>query len=676
MTCRWTLFTLSILVLSLTVLPAPPVRGDRMAEAEEPEEVSYTTVGPGYFPAPEGVERIAIPGGDFETFADKRPEGLHIGGFKAVKNNDAPQGESYIVLPADRFGFINWTGIDVKPNTAHLLSMWVRSEAPFGASLVAENASIRFGRWNGRRMPSTKGQWKRVGLYFRTIDGNTKARLWIRFDRDKKHPPVALDDIRLRRATEDEYTRAYNGWRKGYPARDLSPRPDDGKHLALTIHKLKNGFDPPRPFVIWAIGSSWTNMLGMGETLRQEIRRRFPNAPPIVYKKHVGSSAPFELTRGWVRQFVVSEQPDLLLLYGHGETEGLEKLLKEFRKRSTADVIVPSLHILMRDGSISDKVLDTPYWSEKEEVAERYGVEFVRNRHEWADYMKEHGLKLEVDKKNGLLKDAVHQSDYGALVINENIARHFTTNVDPAYRPEERERRLTAKNPQSIRPIETVAVSGKWTRKDERLISSEKGATMTVTFQGNRLDLIGHAVPDGGTADVEIDGKPASKAPAFFMTYIEPGKKNSGRHMKGDRAPHAVILGENVVPQSWTIELIDDEGNFEVTGSETGKDGRGNILEPFTSDSGQIIMDPDLWRNKTVRRGKNKGKIVPKAGDTYSFEVYHAATPTVSFEGEGGKFRTHIVQNLTNEKHSATLTVRGDGPVVVEAFDVFEPPLK
>jgi len=42
-------------------------------------------------------------------------------------------------------------------------------------------------------------------------------------------------------------------------------RPGDGQHLALTLAKLENGFDPPRPFLIWALGSSYCNMLGNGE---------------------------------------------------------------------------------------------------------------------------------------------------------------------------------------------------------------------------------------------------------------------------------------------------------------------------------------------------------------------------------------------------------------------------
>ena len=103
-------------------------------------------------------------------------------------------------------------------------------------------------------------------------------------------------------ASRDEKTRAYDDWRAQWPKRDLAPRPLDGANLALTVRKLERGLSPDRPFLIWAIGSSYTNMLGMGEIPIEIIRRRFPNAPNIVYRKHVGAAVPFQYLQGWARQ--------------------------------------------------------------------------------------------------------------------------------------------------------------------------------------------------------------------------------------------------------------------------------------------------------------------------------------------------------------------------------------
>ena len=65
----------------------------------------------------------------------------------------------------------------------------------------------------------------------------------------------------------------------GLPAYDDSPRAGDGRNLALSVAKWEGHGVPGRPFVIWAIGSSWTNFLGDGYPLIRAIRQRFPDAP-------------------------------------------------------------------------------------------------------------------------------------------------------------------------------------------------------------------------------------------------------------------------------------------------------------------------------------------------------------------------------------------------------------
>ena len=144
-------------------------------------------------------------------------------------------------------------------------------------------------------------------------------------------------------AADEEAERAYDQWRAQWPQRDLSPRPQDGANLALTIRKLENRTSTDEPFLIWAIGSSYTNMLGMGEIPKQLIRRTYPNAPKIVYKKQVGASVPFQYLLGWARHIVIPAQPDLVLIYTIGKPEDLDTLLSELRRGCTADIIVPSM---------------------------------------------------------------------------------------------------------------------------------------------------------------------------------------------------------------------------------------------------------------------------------------------------------------------------------------------
>ena len=494
-------------------------------------------------------------------------------------------------------------------------------------------------------------------------------------------PPLP-ERLRAAAARQDQ---GFWRWRAKYPETDLSPRPDDGRNLALSIHKLTHGFAPERPFLIWGIGPSYLNFLGDGTHLACHFRKRFPNAPPIVYRKRVGSSVPWRYVLGWAKHVVVPEQPDLVVLYGIGLESDLEEIFKTLRRHTTADIVVASVHW---------KADDVKHWGGDEDatnfanipemrrVCEKYGVEFVENRKEWAQYLRDHDMKVEVDPEHGLLMDGVHQSKYGALVINENIVRHFAARDTYAYAPESRERRLCVTSSGETAGRESAMTAGPdWAVEGGAVSSAASGNQIRVVFTGNRIDLIGVTSPDGGTARVMLDGLPAEEAPCLLAGPITCGAKNAAPKQGSvrDIGPHGIALGKGLVPQTWTLTVTDDNGNYELTGSATGADGAGNMLKPFESNSGQISIPSELWRH-----GSDcipflhpwNGKILNKTGDVYTFEVYRACKPTVDFRGKVGEFRVTLFQNLTNQAHVLELTTVGDGKVTARFFDVFEPPLR
>lgn len=426
----------------------------------------------------------------------------------------------------------------------------------------------------------------------------------------------------------------------------VQPQPTDGRHLALTVEKLSGDFDLGRPFLIWAIGSSYTNMLGTGDTLIELIRQRFPDAPEIVYKKMVGNSVPYQYIRGWARHLVVPDQPDLVLAYTNGKPDDLEKLILEIRRYSTADIIIPTLHWRERENKV---------WPDPETptdidpaamraICEKYGVEFVENRRQWGQYLTDNNLPIEA-----LLKDAVHQSPYGAKIINRNIAAHIQKPpAGFAYNSRDRERRLI------------VGKSGQ---------IHIDGDTTTVTFTGNRIDLIADTSPTGGSATVTIDGIPGDELPVFAATYIQPDSKNAraGRSPPRDCSPHGIEIGPTAVPQSWTITMISDSGDFQLTGSQTGPDGTGNSAQRFTSNSRQITIAPDLWRRSEYNR----------TGDNFTFDVLRTSVGTVSLRSqEAGRARIRLALGLTNGPHELKLVTDGNQESAAFAFDVFEPPIR
>jgi len=337
---------------------------------------------------------------------------------------------------------------------------------------------------------------------------------------------------------------------KGAPEYQAPPRPADGAQMALTVQKLEKGFDPGRPLLVWAIGSSFTNGLGGGDLLAELVRQRFPQAHNLV--------------------------------------------------------------------------------------------------------------------PEDLLGDAVHESRYASRMTVMNIARHFHRAGAFRYDPASRERRVEVEAPGAVE-----LSAGPWTatHAGAARTATTKGSAVSLSFTGNRVELIGWRGPDGGTADVWIDGRPAGEFDAFYAGYILPDKKNAPRppNPPRDRAPHMVSLGRNLVPQQWTLAMLDDECNYELVGSVTGPDGRGNGLKPFTSTSGQIVVEPEFWRDAKYNR----------AGDRFTFDVERTTVGSVEFKAPAAeKFRLRLAWNLANGPHVLKIVARGDGAVTLDAFDVFEPPLK
>jgi hypothetical protein len=229
-------------------------------------------------------------------------------------------------------------------------------------------------------------------------------------------------------------------------------------------------------------------------------------------------------------------------------------------------------------------------------------------------------------------------------MINANILAHLRHPAKFSYDPESREHR--------IQPVKGT------------------DGTLTATFTGNRIDLIGRKSPGGGTFKVMIDGRPADETAAFLMSYVQPNAKNA-KEGKGanprDQSPHGVTLGRNVVPQNWTLVMTSDKGDYELTGSVTGPDGKGNAFQPFTSTSGQIIIEPELWR----RAERNR------TGDRFTFEVKRSVLPEINFRGDAGeRFTVRIAQALPNTEHRLELIPAAKGDGEIEALEVFHPPGK
>lgn len=620
---------------------------------------------------------------------------LHTSPITFIADGSAPGRCSYLHLKADKRSLLRSPDFRVRAGKPHFMSLWVRSR-------IANGRSPEFIFWYGLgleeigisyfTLPDTQGEWKRYGFYFRAQADVDSAHFTLYFP-GAESDYMDVTGFELRSATEGEFSTAYAAWRTTMPEHRVMTSPDDGQYLAASLAKLEGKLGVPyKPFVIWGVGSSWTNGLDDVEPVRQAILSRFPNAPDIIYRKQVGSGSPYDYIRGWVHTMVLADQPDLILSYTNGSVEALEEMLKDIRRHSTADIIIPSLHFFENEnGRLTPEVIEAPIFDEIKAVCEKYNAQFVDNRRAMAQWLLANDRQVK-----DLLSDAVHQNSTGRLLTCENIARQFVGRPVPAYDPGEVEEAICAAD--GLRNHDDrITFSDGWSIVGSQVVARKAGSSIKFVFTGNRIDLAGMQKTDGGSVEVWIDGRPAREAPAFAISYINPALLNIShmgfypRSSRGnsDTGPHGVWLGAHVVPQQWTIRMTDDAGNYELTGSVAGKDSTGNNTRMFVGRSGQIIVDPAVWRHPQAN----------VKGDSWTFTVTRCAVDTVNFASdrrnearanrygyvtgapeyasEGmeneAPFSIRLAQNLDNKEHTVELRTIGEGEVAIESFYVFRP---
>lgn len=593
-----------------------------------------------------------------------------------VEDKTAPENLPYIHMKAGDNSLLRSPGFEVKGGKPHFMTMWVKSRinnehnTEFYIWYDTGLEEIRISR---HELPGTKGQWKRYGFYFRALSDTEKAHFTV-YHPGNEDEYLDMGGFDLREVSETEYSAAYAAERKKLPGHTIRETPDDGKYLATSIAKLDGKLGiPGKPFVIWTVGASWTSELNDLEPVKQTILSRFPNAPEIIFRKKTGSGSPYDYIRGWVHTGIMAAQPDLIISYTNGSPDALEKMLKDIRQHSTADIIIPSLHFFKNEsGRLTPEVINNPVFDEIKNICEKYNAQFVDNRRAIAAWLATNDIEVK-----DLLRDEVHNNDLGRLITCENIGQQFVRNTSPAYDPYKEEENimlvdgLKNKDPRLI-------VSDGWTISGNKLISKKAGNTIKIKFEGNRIDLIGHKNSNGGNTELFVDGAPAKEAPAYYISFITSAITNidhMGRYPRSskgnaDSGPHGVYLDKKVTPQQWTIRMTDDSGNYELEGSVTGKDGSGNNSSIFTGKSGQITIDPATWRAPNVC----------VKDDNWTFEVARCAVDTVKFtpaeNDKEGLFSLPLVQNLTNEEHTIELKTLNDNEVAIESFYVFTPQLK
>ncbi len=190
------------------------------------------------------------------------------------------------------------------------------------------------------------------------------------------------------------------------------------------------------------------------------------------------------------------------------------------------------------------------------------------------------------------------------------------------------------------------------------------------------FDVVAAAGSKGSTADVLIDGKRPSEFPELYY-HTRP----SSTPFVGRPAINRLDSKTPLQIESWTARILEcdpktDVLRYEIIGSKTGPDGRGDHKKRFVSDSGRVIIEPGMWmvnwslnyRKKTLPKDyKVTWETKPLFVDTWKGpEKFDPARESV----------TTLAKGLKNAEHTVTLKPTDGKTPAVKAFRVYQPPLR
>lgn len=450
----------------------------------------------------------------------------------------------------------------------------------------------------------------------------------------------------------------------GLPLRGIDtsmlPKPDPWRWLAVQrIQALlaRSTQDHPHPVRVLFYGQSiiqqeWWVLVA------QELRAQFPQANLIIENRAIGSFDATCLIRT-AEVDVYPFRPDLIVFHCYGPyspSKDWENLLRQFRTRTTADILLVGNHPLW-DSEVTE-TLDPAQMKVPSEswlnyvytpaLARELGLCFPDNRSAWKSY-----LQASQRPVGSLLRDGVHFNLEGSELQFAALRPYLRT---PRVVPE-----LDPLNNERIRTVGVGETGVRW--KDRRL---------RLPFVGNRVDVIGGGGPSV-SCQVRIDGMP----PTLLMS----GRGHRRTSLwKGEVYPWPALLRVgHEVPlnlETWVLRVTEVDPQhpeyfrFAVTGTVTGDDGVGVSTNRFRSRSGQVCIDPEDWLRRFPKGYSQLDTLILWQTEDRAVDSFF--TPGDDLLGEA--YPVTLIQDLPDAPHVLELIAEGDGPLPpVAAIRVYHP---
>jgi len=476
------------------------------------------------------------------------------------------------------------------------------------------------------------------------------------------------------------------GWRDRVPAfwKDfererippLPPAPDEagfGKRIQRTMDLLASSTPEKRNRVrIFFYGQSITAGMHSREMINV-LRSRFPWAVIDYENKAIGGFGASSLVRTGEHD-LYPRDADLLIFHVYGDAKSLDTIFSNVRKRNTSDILVYTHHYNWI--SAPDKLEERLHGlarsvADWHALAEKYQMELAPVYRDWPLLFRKHDWGIN-EVMGDTVHSNVHHNSVGHTLLAKLVLRNFRHHPG-----------APVTFPDAVRRVDlygqAVTTKGAWQRDGRGLRTAEKGASLKLTFDGNRVDVLPLLCASPGAARILVDGKsPADLRELYYCTRPSRGPYIWMPALK------RIDLGEGILPriEEWTLTPFDVDLrrkslSFRLEGSTTGPDGQGRKAADFVSKSGRIklarrdfhITWPCTYRKKN--RLPDGYQVTWQVRPLFVDPWRPAANADSALERP-----VTLVKGLANGRHTLEIIANGDGPIGIDGLIVRRPPLR
>ncbi len=431
-----------------------------------------------------------------------------------------------------------------------------------------------------------------------------------------------------------------------------SPNTDGfGKYIGRTLHLLHNSDPNCKKTVRILVYGQSISVQDWWLEVRRDLTLRFPNANIIMENRAIGGFSTQYLFKT-VETDVVSFYPDLILLYDYGSNIYYDTILSTIRSRTAAEIAMNTDHFIGEN-----HWSDTMAYHILPRLAEKYHCELWPLRDHWKHYLEKNNTP-----PVNLTTDGQHLNDQGNFLMAELIKPYLYCN--PAVMPDP-DHLLT-----SYRVGQDIDFSGD---------------TLTLSFQGNKVDVVTEAsgINEADSARIIMDGRRPSEFQGCF--YASRPYNARGESWPWDLP--GMIRVQHVAPwtnEEWACIFTEAEEpysdfSFFIAGSVTGYDGSGRATLDFISDSKRIIIkagDAEEGGDWHLKRSYKVLQTRVHPGDTIKWKTYSICTDVYipapaakpSFENV-----TTLFQGVENTRHTLQIIRTGKHKPPIREIRVYRP---